>query len=364
MPIEAAPTTLREDLIASFDSVAPATIESQIAPAKAPEPVETDSQKADRLRDEAGRFAKADEKPQQGQTAQPATKPAAGEIKAAESKGTPPAPVTAPTRPPKPSSWKKDYDSHWETLDPTLAQYIHQREGEYAKGVSTYKQEADNARALNDAIAPFMPNLQKHGLEPTQWIRNLGTAHERLALGSPQEKVAMGAALIRDYGIDPQALFQALSQPQQFQQQQRPAPQPQVNFDQLIEQKLTEKEIRSEFNKFVAEAPEKYPHYEAVKETMAGLLQAGLAQDYKSAYDAALRHPRHEALLESERAQRQEQEQAAQAAKSQGVVNRARSQAVSVKSSTPTGNMAAANGSKSLRDSLSDAFDTVTASRV
>jgi len=104
-----------------------------------------------------------------------------------------------------------------------LAEYIQQRESEYARGVSTYKHEADAARQLNEAIAPFMPNLQKHGMEPTQWIRNLGTAHERLALGSPQDKIQTAAQLIRDYGIDPQGLFQMLSNPQQQ------APQPQAH---------------------------------------------------------------------------------------------------------------------------------------
>jgi len=137
-----------------------------------------------------------------------------------------------------------------------------------------------------------------------------------------------------------------------------------VDYEKIIEQKLTEREIQSEYNKFLADVSEKYPHYEEVKATMAGLLQSELAQDYPSAYEAALRHPRHADLYEQAQQQRTQQEQAAAAAKSQAVVNRARSQAVSVKTSTPSGAMTSANGNKSLRDQLSDAFDSATASRV
>ena len=346
-------TTLRDDIAASFDSVMDqgVTPSSQIgASDPAPSTIggETESQKTERLRDEAGRFAKGEQAKQ--------------EVGSQEKPIAPQTDVAKP-RTPRPSSWKKDYDEHWNALDPKLAEYIQQRESEYARGVSTYKHEADSARQLNEAIAPFIPNLQKHGLEPTQWIRNLGTAHERLALGSQQDKIQTAAQLIRDYGIDPQGLFQLLSNPQAITQAQPQQPAP-VDYEKIIEQKLTEREIQSEYNRFLSEAPEKYPHYEAVKATMAGLLQSELAQDYPSAYEAALRHPRHADLFEQAQQQRQQQEQAAASAKSQAVVNRARSQAVSVKSSTPSGTMAPANGNKSLRGDIEAAFDAHSTGRV
>lgn len=354
MPIEQAPAnSLRDELSASFDEIEPPE-QSEVAPTGvAPAPAadastETAEQRAgrtaNRLRAPDGRLL-------------PGTKPATELV--------PPAQAPAAVRPARPSSWKKDFDSHWEQLDPTLAAYIHQRETEYARGVSTYKQEAESARTLNEAIAPFMSNLQKHGLQPTDWIRNLGHAHEVLALGAPQEKLHMTAQLIHSYGIDPQALFNLLSNPQAQQQiQQRQAPQQMPDMEKIVEAKLTERETRNEFNKFVADVPEKYPHYEAVKATMMGLLQSNLAQDYPSAYEAALRHPRHADLYEQAQAQRTAAEQATANATRQGVASRARSQAVSVKSSTPAGTMATVNGAKSLRDSISDSFESVTTSRV
>jgi len=352
-------TTLRDDLLASFDSVGSGDVVPD-APQIETAPVETESQKADRLRDEAGRFAKADEKPSAKTSAPQATKPAP----VPSSEPTTPA-VAEPVRKARPSSWKKDYDTQWETLAPELQDYIIQREGQFASGVSTYKQEAEHARALNDAIAPFIPQMQQYGVQPTQLIPNLLSAHSRLATGSPQEKVMYGAKIIKDYGIDPQQLFQVLSGQVQYQQPQQPQyQQPQVDIDSVVEQKLTQREIASEFNRFKAEIPEKYPHYESVKDTMAGLLQAGLAQDYQSAYEAALRHPRHNDIYEQAQQQRQQSEVAAQAAQKQAVATRARSQAVSVKSSTPSGTMTQAPANKSLRDDIASAFDAHSTGRV
>lgn len=336
-------TTLRDDLAASFDLVDAGQTAPDAPVLDTTAPTETAEAKEQRLRDEQGRFAKGEQKQE--------VKPAAE------------APVVP--KKPRPSSWKKDFDPHWEAFAPEVQDYIHQRESEFAKGVSTYKQEAEHARALNEAIAPFLPVIQQHNAEPTQLIRNLLSAHQNLALGNPQDKVMMGAKLIRDYGIDPQQLFQVLSGQVQYQQPQVQQPAPQMpDFDSIVERKLMEKEISSEYQRFVAEAPEKYPHYEAVKETMAGLLQAELAQDYKSAYEAALRHPRHADIFEQVQKQQMLEKQEAEKAQRQAVVNRARSQTVSTKSSTPSGQMGAAKGNHSLRDDLMASFDAVTSSRV
>lgn len=352
-------TTLRDELSASFDSVMDAQIPGPTQDAAQPA-AETETQREERLRDEAGRFAKQETKTDQPSAGKPSAQPAA-----TGGQEAPAQPAAAQQRPPRPSSWKKDFEAHWEQLDPKLAEYIHQREREYASGVSTYKSEAENARALNEALAPFVPNLQKYNIEPTQWIRNLGMAHERLALGSPQDKVATAVQLLRDYQIDPNALFNAIQNPQSIQQPAyQPPPQPQVDIDKLVEQKFVEREIKSEYERFVADAPTKYPHYESVKETMAGLLQAGLAQDYQTAYEAALRHPRHDDIWQAERQQREQAEQAAAAEKAKGVVNRARSNAVSTRSSTPSGNMATSQGNKGLRESIAEAFDSVAGGRV
>ena len=76
----------------------------------------------------------------------------------------------------RPSTWKKEYVQIWDKMEAgeqiskedftKFAEYANQRESEYKKGVSTYKAEADRARAYEDAIAPFADNLQKKNINP------------------------------------------------------------------------------------------------------------------------------------------------------------------------------------------------------
>lgn len=267
---------------------------------------------------------------------------------------------------PRPASWKKD---HWEAFDkiatehPSVAEYINQREREFQSGVSTYKQEAESARQINEAIAPFMANLDKHGIPPTQWIQSLGHAHERMSLGSPQDKVMMCAQLIKDYQIDPQGLYELFTNPNAVIPSGRPAYDPRVmqeTVNRQVQEALTSREIKSEYERFVGSTDEqgnsKYPYFETVKETMAGLLQAGLAQDYQGAYEAAIRHPNHSDIFDEMQKQHQQRETQRLREVSRAAASRARSNAFSTKSSTPSGNSVNGSG-KGLRDSISQAFE-------
>jgi hypothetical protein len=191
------------------------------------------------------------------------------------------------TTKPRPSSWKKDYEEHWGKLDPTLQDYIQQREADYAKGVSTYKNQWDMAAPIMESIRQFEPLLQHHGVAPQQWINQLGTAHAKLVMGSPEQKLETFAQLANDYGVnlgqltgqsgyDPQfsqlaqELNQIKNQWSSFQSQQ-----------EMVEQNQLQGEIAS--------FKDDKPYFEEVRETMAGLLQNGMANDLQSAYDKAIR---------------------------------------------------------------------------
>jgi hypothetical protein len=344
-------TTLRDALseaLGSADSVTlntPTETTIETAP-----PVEVDAgsetaeQREARQRDERGRFAPKQEPenklpapvPQEGQQAAPATRK-------------------------PPSSWKKDYWGQWERLgaDPELSklqEYIEQRESDYAKGVSTYKSQWDQAAPIYEAIQPFVPELQQHGIQPQQWIQNLGNAHRTLALGSPEQKLQMFAKLATEYGIPLQALAGGQGQAD-----------PQVghivqNF-QTLQQKVNELEhqrkqeadalMQREIQAFQKDAP----HFEVVKGTMAQLLQSGVAPDLKTAYDKAIRL--HDDIWQQHQAT---QAKSADAAR-QAEIAKKKAAAVSPRSSSPTGTAAAAGGKKSLRDSLSEQFDEASTGR-
>ena len=336
--------TLREELAANLEALSvPETVETAA-------PAETDAQKTERLRDEAGRFA----------AKEPATK--------ADTNLQQPTTQPAAERPARPSSWKKDYWADYDKIaqeNPKLAAYLNEREHQFASGVSTYKQEWEQAKPLIDAIAPFQPLLQQNGIDPAQWVSNLGNAHHKLAMGSPQDKVAMFQRLATDYNVpvqlavqDQQGQWQLLGQQQPQQPQFDPAIIP-----RLVKQELMAASTKQALETFTREAPEKAPHFETVKATMAGLLQAGLADDLQSAYEAALRHPRHADLFaEMQQQQTAEQDAAARAVK-QLKVHRARSNAVSTPTATPSGQ---GNGAedRGLRDEITANLRAVVGGRV
>ena len=323
MPEAAAPTTRRDQLAAALETVEqPETPELQtnvIPDEKGDVRVgETEAQRTERLRDATGKFATPD--------------------KAVVKQDAKPAEAAAPAavRPPKPSSWKKDYDSHWETLDPKLAEYITQRESEYARGVSTYKTEADRARELIEATTPFQAMMQQQGIQPAQLVRNLGVAHQRLSQGSPQEKLQMFAKLAQDYQVplqllfDPQYQQQAAQQFAQFQQ----APQPQ-DVSAIVRAELETHQSQQQVQAFLADVPEKYPHYEQVKDDMIGLLRSGAAQDLASAYSKAIRL--NDDIWQAEQDRKHREAEAERQRQQAEAAAKARSKVISVRSATPTG---------------------------
>jgi hypothetical protein len=356
--------SLRDQLAANYDKITgdtPETPETPVTPEAPAEGVvadgvigETQEQKAGRTagraRDEKGRLLPG---------------PAVKEPPQATQQATEAAPVVA--RPPRPSSWKKDYWDHWEKLDPKLAEYINQREGEYAKGVSTYKQEWEKAKPFIDAVAPFQQELQQYGIDPAQQIARYFQIHKTFANGSPQEKLSAFMRLANEYQVPVQQMFvqgqdgriyfnDQLQQAQQQQQGQQQQPQ---DVRKLVQEALTEQTMTQQIAAMRADT-KGYPHFESLREEMAGLLQAGLAQDLQSAYTKALRMhddlfaQEQEAKRKADEAERQEQQRKAVAA--------ARQNQVSPKSATPAS--AGKGQAKGLRAALESAYDEHASGRV
>ena len=320
-------TTLRDTLSEALENY-----EATPEPVVNADPVvtETETEKADRLRDEAGRFAK---KPEEEIQADPAPV------------------VEEKPKTPRPSSWKKDYEQDWEVLPDRIREYINEREGQYAKGVSTYKNQWDQAQPIYEAVAPFIPELQQYGIQPGQWIQNLGNAHRTLALGSPEQKLEMFSKLANEYGVPLQALTGQPHDPQfSMLAQELNQIKNQWNSFQTQQQQAEQAALNAEIAKFAESAP----HFESVKPTMAQLLQSGVATDLKTAYDKAIRL--HDDLWNQQQAEHAKAEEAKRLAD----LAAKKAKAVSPKSASPTGSMNAGSGKKSLRDQLSESMESMS----
>jgi len=248
----------------------------------------------------------------------------------------------------KPTTWKKEYVEVWDKLKDgkpldkqefaKFADYANQRENEYRRGVSTYKEEADRARQLTEAIGPFIPELQAQNIHPVAWINNLGRAHMVLSKAPYQEKVQMFHRLAQDYGI--QLNQDGIQMPEQqyvdpYQQQlmqQLQATQQQVQQLSAIRDQEENARLNQEINR-VSSDKERFPHFEMVREDMAQLLERGLAQNLETAYSKAVRMNDEAYKLETDRLLKSTSSQASKAQQ----VARAKATAISPRSVTPSG---------------------------
>jgi pantothenate kinase-related protein Tda10 len=246
----------------------------------------------------------------------------------------------------RPTTWKKEYLPLWDKLDKgenlspdearKMLEYSTQRETEYKKGVSAYKAEADNARALTEAISPFVPELQKNGIHPAAWINNLGRAHMILSQAPYNQKVELFNKLAQDYGIDLNSAYSG-ENTTQYQDPQSVALKQQIDYlNQQVQQVSSWREqqeqsvLMNEIQRFSSDA-DKHPHFEAVREQMAQLLENGLANDLETAYAKAVRLNDEVWQTEQNKLLKQATNQSNQAQR----VAKAKAAAVSPKSVTP-----------------------------
>lgn len=330
-------TTLRDELEKNFAAAA----QAEVAQA---EPVTTDNEPAKiietRTRDEKGRFVPKQE--------------AEAPKEPAQEEAQPEQPAQEPPKRPRPTTWKKDYLPFLDKLEAGIdltpeerqahLEYIVQRENEYKRGVSTYRTEAEQAKALFERLSPAMSYLQQHNIAPADFVGNLTQAHIALSSGTPQQKVAMFQQLAQSYGIHPQMLFQQGGESQ-------------IINDLMAKIHSLESEVASVNNWRTNQETSSYqtlindfkasgkaPYFDDVAPDMAILLQSGRADSLEAAYRMAVRMNDEVFEREQERT-RTERDKAAAA-------ERAKAAAVSPRSSTPSGNTSGAPPDTSIRGIL------------
>jgi len=308
------------------------------------------SEENEQARDEKGRFANEQ-------------KQSDGEISESED-GTPEENTEEQVEYKRPTTWKKEYKEIWDKMEKgeqinrddfvKFAQYANQRESEYQRGVSTYKAEADEAKQLKEAIIPFVPELQKQGINPATWINNLGRAHMVLSSAPQEQKVQMFQKLASDYGIQLNNMGQV--------QQLDPYAQQLMSQLQSVNQEVSviKSRFAQEENNRLMEEIESFksggnaPHFELVREEMAQLLELGKAQDLKTAYKLAVRINDEAWALEQEKLISGAKQQASKA----NQVAKAKAAAVSPRSVTPSGQSTNGTDKKDRRSIIADQLNS------
>jgi hypothetical protein len=270
----------------------------------------------------------------------------------------------------RPSTWKKEYVQIWDKMEAgeqiskedfiKFAEYANQRESEYKKGVSTYKAEADRARAYEQAVAPYAQDLQKRGIAPTQYIENLVRAEQILTNAPYEQKVQVFQKLAADYGIQLNGgqVTQLDPYTQQLMNQLNMVNQEVSSIKGRFQQEENQR-LMNEIEKFRSDA-EKYPHFDVLREEMAQLLELGKAQDLETAYKKAVRLNDEVWEVEQERLLKT----AKQATVKAQQVAKAKAAAVSPRSTTPSGRVTEPGEKKDRRSLLSEQLGEAMSRRV
>ncbi len=360
-PVSMPEDDLRSTLEAAWDNAPEVEIEEPIeariaadvaakAPEKFPSETETPEAKADRARDEQGRFAKKEAE---------ATSKLAENIKGANEVAgklgaiQPPAGTVAPAQGPSgpPPGWSIAAKAEFDKLPQPVKEAIVSRETEINRGfakLTEYK-----------GLDPYVETARQAGTSLPQALDRYMAAEELLS----RDFVSGIKSLCQMYNVHPAGLAQVLGGQQQGgQQPQQQNPLAPV-FQQMsalqaelanIRQERTQSEqeaVNGQLASFSGDPAHKY--FENVRVTMGHLLQSGQARDLKDAYETACwMNPEIRALQIKEAA-------APNQAQRMQAVNQARRASGSIPLGSPIPG-AQANGKsepQSIRDALYESWD-------
>lgn len=245
-------------------------------------PAEEAAESKDDSRDEKGRFKPKEAKEEKAEEAAPEAAP---EVQPEATETPPVEPVQEPRRNHF-SAWKKEAQSALSALPPETQQYIVEREQQFHKGIEQYKADAYKGRSLGSAIQPHMDYLNEIGVKPELAISKLIETERTLRTAPPEAKAQMFMKLAHDYGINIQALTNTPFDPYKYEMENKLAEQQRM-LQEISQSRQMAEEVQ--LNQTIESFAEQHEYFEDVRETMADLLDRGLASSLDDAYAKAVR---------------------------------------------------------------------------
>lgn len=201
-----------------------------------------------------------------------------------------------------PQAWKPAQKAKWQALDPDIRQEISRREYETTRVLNETAQARQFVGQFQEAIQPYRARIQQVG-DPIKAVQNLLAVDHLLSTGPKTQKAQFLAKLVKDYDIDIVELDAALAgtapadpvkaQVEQLINERLSPYQQYVQQQQIREQQAQEYQQQQILKEVQAMSTDPaYPHFEAVRETMADLIDTkvrrGVSIDLATAYNMAV----------------------------------------------------------------------------
>lgn len=196
-------------------------------------------------------------------------------------------PVLEEEKPRNPfSSWKKEAQAALSTLDPSIQKMIVEREAQFHKGIEQYKGAANAFKSISPVIERNKEYLDYLQVTPEVAFDKLLQTERLLRTGQPEQKAQMFLKMAHDYGINLSELTQTPFDPDKHRlESELNALKQQFQSVSQSRQVAEEAQLGQTIQGFA----QTHEHFEDVRETMADLLDRGLANDLEDAYAKAVR---------------------------------------------------------------------------
>lgn len=216
-----------------------------------------------------------------------------------------------------PKSWKPVSQSHWASLPAEVKADVVRREREFTRVLNDSADARKFQKSLNELVAPFEGRYKAAGIPTAKAIHSLMVMDQVLSSSPPAQRAQAMAKLIMDYQVDIAALDSALAGEDVVEVS------PQARIQQLIQQELAplqqfvntqaqnaqrqEETEQERYNRTVEEFGAKKPHFEAIRQDMADLIEInakrGVYLTLDEAYNRAVRsNPDTATLVQQEEA--------------------------------------------------------------
>ena len=184
------------------------------------------------------------------------------------------------------SSWKKEAQAALSTLDPNIQKMIVDREAQFHKGLEQYKGAANAFKTIAPVIERNKEYLDYLQVSPEVAFDKLLQTERLLRTGQPEQKAQMFLKMAHDYGIDLSNLAQTSFDPDKHRlESELNALKQQFQSVSQSRQMAEEAQLGQTIQGFA----QQHEYFEDVRETMADLLDRGLANDLEDAYAKAVR---------------------------------------------------------------------------
>lgn len=201
-----------------------------------------------------------------------------------------------------PISWTKEEKLHWGKTPPEVRAVISRRELETQRALSTSAQARRFSEDFGRVVSPYAHLIRAQNSNPLQAVENLMRTAGGLTVGTQEQKAAIVAEIIGNYGVDIGTLDAVLSKspvPQNSGQQSMNPQfaqmlQPVYQFMEQVQNGRQQYEagLQAKADQDIATFGANKPYFAEVREEMADLIEVaakrGKNLSLEQAYNAAI----------------------------------------------------------------------------